>query len=45
MKYDFAAIDRPMSYDSRYFGPVHIEDIRAKNGYIIYPIQHIKRND
>ena len=37
--------NRPMSYDSRYFGPVHIEDIRAKNGYIIYPIQHIKRND
>ena len=35
--------NRPMSYDSRYFGPVHIEDIRAKNGYIIYPIQHIKR--
>ena len=37
--------NRPLSYDSRYFGPVHIEDIRAKNGYIIYPIQHIKRND
>ena len=37
--------NRPMSYDSRYFGPVHIEDIRARNGYIIYPIQHIKRND
>ena len=37
--------NRPMSYDSRYFGPVHIEDIRAKNGYIIYPNQHIKRND
>lgn len=37
--------NRPISYDSRYFGPVHIEDIRAKNGYIIYPIQHIKKND
>ena len=37
--------NRPMSYDSRYFGPVHKEDIRAKNGYIIYPFQHIKRND
>lgn len=33
---------RPMSYDSRYFGPVHLEDIRAKNGYIIYPMKHIK---
>ncbi|WP_295138172.1 signal peptidase I [uncultured Catenibacterium sp.] len=37
--------NRPFSYDSRYFGPIHIEDIRAKNGYIIYPIKHIKSND
>ena len=36
---------RPLSYDSRYYGPVHQKDIRAKNGYIIYPIKHIKRND
>lgn len=37
--------NRPLSYDSRYFGPIHIEDIRAKNGYIIYPTKHIKSND
>ncbi|MFR4835760.1 MAG: signal peptidase I [Catenibacterium sp.] len=37
--------NRPLSYDSRYFGPIHKEDIRAKNGYIIYPIKHIKSND
>lgn len=34
---------RPVSYDSRHFGPIHKKDIRARNGYIIYPIQNIKK--
>lgn len=36
---------RLVSYDSRHFGPIHKKDIRAKNGYIIYPIKNIKKVD